>query len=1054
MSPSQPAAADLLVHREFLRRVARELVGDPHGGDELAQEVWLHALQHPPRHGGALRGWLRTTARNLWSNQRRAARRRARRERAVAPQEAVAPSPAEVLAHESLRQEVVGAVLRLDEPFRSAVLLRYYEGLEPREIARRLGVPAATVRTRLSRGLQRLRELLDAGRGGDRRAWMTALASVLRPATPPSPPSSAPLLQPVSMGVAMKKVLFASAFALAVAVGLWWGPEAWRSAAVPPPTGVADVAATASPSAARDASAADPTAGIPAAAPARAPAAVLDADPDAPRVFPGDRGRGGLAGVVLGAGLRPQEGVEVTATPHRGDAPPMLAIADDRTFRTATRTDAAGRFAFADLPCGPVRVLASAKDREASAVAVLAAAPGAEVVLHLEARFTAGGTDVVVVDAASGAPVEGARVELTQWLPRAGVVRAGGDLAPQQVATTGGDGRARFESPEHTAHDLFFGVVIARAADGRCGMRGWRGGARRGLRVPIGAPGGVRGALEGPAPERVEGATVALLAFEALEGFLAVGRRFEAPVRDGAFAFDELPAGTYGVVLEGAGPLRLRTEPLRHFDHVFENSAALPRIEVRAGERAELALPVEVGARLEGIAVSGGRPVAGARVHAILAPHTSHYGDGLVIYGAHLWRFGKGMENAPRSPASSAFARTDADGRYVLDGLPSGRLRVQVAAAGLSFDRRHDVEVRAGGTTSLRHELAPAGVLQVAGRDVSWLGVSRPGAAEPTMLATIEDDCATFPGLAAGDWLVQRYPSDGVTPPILLGEARVLAGRTTWLDLRDRNVGAVLTGRVRSGGDAVAGAMIYLGSRAARTDAQGEFRVESGHPLWFEGGQNVELRVLTGGGEYGCVPTADDPVVRDDLTIELGTRRLDVEVLDAEGRPVAARVELRGAQDAARPIRSYSAVRRTDGAAAAAFGSVPPLPLQGVARYGDGHEVTFDVAADHVGPVRVQRPATVPVVLRLVRDGAPLRRSRVTAWAWPGPDPAPADDEVWIAGAGEPQSRRADANGALRLQLPPGEVLFAVELGLLQQVMVRRTVDAATAITGLELDVR
>ena len=41
-----------------------------------------------------------------------------------------------------MRQQVVHAVLALESPFREVVLLRYYEGLCPAAIARRLGVPA------------------------------------------------------------------------------------------------------------------------------------------------------------------------------------------------------------------------------------------------------------------------------------------------------------------------------------------------------------------------------------------------------------------------------------------------------------------------------------------------------------------------------------------------------------------------------------------------------------------------------------------------------------------------------------------------------------------------------------------------------------------------------------------------------------------------------------------------------------------------------------------------------------------------------------------------
>ena len=74
-----------------------------------------------------------------------------------------------------MQRALVDAVLALDEPYRSAVLLRYFEGLEPAEIARRRGVPAGTVRSHLSRGLAELRAALDRRHGGDTRTWCAAL---------------------------------------------------------------------------------------------------------------------------------------------------------------------------------------------------------------------------------------------------------------------------------------------------------------------------------------------------------------------------------------------------------------------------------------------------------------------------------------------------------------------------------------------------------------------------------------------------------------------------------------------------------------------------------------------------------------------------------------------------------------------------------------------------------------------------------------------------------------------------------------------------------------
>ena len=62
-STDHPAA--LLAHLGFLRELARDLVGDAAGGDDLAQRVLVRGLENPPARGGSLRGWLTTMTRRI-----------------------------------------------------------------------------------------------------------------------------------------------------------------------------------------------------------------------------------------------------------------------------------------------------------------------------------------------------------------------------------------------------------------------------------------------------------------------------------------------------------------------------------------------------------------------------------------------------------------------------------------------------------------------------------------------------------------------------------------------------------------------------------------------------------------------------------------------------------------------------------------------------------------------------------------------------------------------------------------------------------------------------
>jgi hypothetical protein len=77
-------------------------------------------------------------------------------------------------------------VLALEEPYRETVLLRYFENLPPRAIARRLAVPVETVRTRLKRALETLRARLDRDYGA-RGAWSLALVPFARAPLSPAP---------------------------------------------------------------------------------------------------------------------------------------------------------------------------------------------------------------------------------------------------------------------------------------------------------------------------------------------------------------------------------------------------------------------------------------------------------------------------------------------------------------------------------------------------------------------------------------------------------------------------------------------------------------------------------------------------------------------------------------------------------------------------------------------------------------------------------------------------------------------------------------------------
>lgn len=187
----------LLSEARWVEGFARALVRED--SDDVAQDAWLAAIQHPPAATASPRPWFATVMRNLGRMRFRSTSRRRAREEASAPGEQPA-TPAELAHRMELQRRLATAVLALDDPQRSTVVLVFYEGLSPADVARQQGVPATTVRSRLRAALVTLRERLDAEEGGDRRRWHLALGPI---AAPKLAPASGPLWLHAFAGLAL-----------------------------------------------------------------------------------------------------------------------------------------------------------------------------------------------------------------------------------------------------------------------------------------------------------------------------------------------------------------------------------------------------------------------------------------------------------------------------------------------------------------------------------------------------------------------------------------------------------------------------------------------------------------------------------------------------------------------------------------------------------------------------------------------------------------------------------------------------------------------------------
>lgn len=176
--PDQAFADALLAQSSWLRGLVRSLVEDTARIDDVCQATMLQAWKHQPAHNRSLRPWLARVAQNLSRQLGWRERQRPERESRTSAG-GLEPSAADVVDRVAWQQTMVGLVMALDEPYRSSILLRYWEDSPPREVARRMKVPVETVRTRIKRGLAILRTQLDR-RTGDRQAWVTALLPLAR----------------------------------------------------------------------------------------------------------------------------------------------------------------------------------------------------------------------------------------------------------------------------------------------------------------------------------------------------------------------------------------------------------------------------------------------------------------------------------------------------------------------------------------------------------------------------------------------------------------------------------------------------------------------------------------------------------------------------------------------------------------------------------------------------------------------------------------------------------------------------------------------------------
>jgi RNA polymerase sigma factor (sigma-70 family) len=154
-------------HQGIAFRTAYLLSGSAADAEEAAQDAFVKAYRALGRfrRGAPLRPWLLRIVANEARNRRRSAARRDQLAlRAAAeprPGDAV-PSPEAALLTRESQQQLLAAVERLPDEHRDTVVCRYLLDLSEEETAAALRIRRGTVKSRLSRALERLRAELEA----------------------------------------------------------------------------------------------------------------------------------------------------------------------------------------------------------------------------------------------------------------------------------------------------------------------------------------------------------------------------------------------------------------------------------------------------------------------------------------------------------------------------------------------------------------------------------------------------------------------------------------------------------------------------------------------------------------------------------------------------------------------------------------------------------------------------------------------------------------------------------------------------------------------------
>lgn len=322
------------------------------------------------------------------------------------------------------------------------------------------------------------------------------------------------------------------------------------------------------------------------------------------------------------------------------------------------------------------------------------------------------------------------------------------------------------------------------------------------------------------------------------------------------------PDGTFALALpRGDWELRVESEG----GAVSEDT----KVAVEIGETSEVEIRLPAVNVVQGVVVdAAGHHVEGAEV--------------FVMQGGF-----------PPTPSREHWARSDDEGRFEVIGLTAGAIGLHVQHPGYAKEVIEATAAPRKGVTPVRVVLQQGATLE--GRVLDAAGEPVPGQQVTAMpegsymeaLTTwsAADGRYRLTPLDGGSWSVGAGP---LGAPLARETVKLGNGTTTTLDLRLPPTGGSLTGLVRVGGTAVAGAEVVvsdgrgIGSGRAVTNEEGRFTVE-GLAIG-----RVSVTATSGSTARGTasVVIPDEPPTAD-VTIDIGTATFRARIVGADGTPLS-----------------------------------------------------------------------------------------------------------------------------------------------------------------------